>query len=113
MKAQIVQLGDRVKDKVTGLVGIVKALTTWLSGCDTAYIQPKRSKDGTVPDPVSVDIVMLTVVKKGVVKPVSKHTGGPKKFVEMVDHGGPSLPTRLTKKGKKRRPKSILRERAL
>jgi hypothetical protein len=44
--ADVVKLGDKVKDRVTGLTGIVIARTDWLNGCIRMTVQPQELKDG-------------------------------------------------------------------
>lgn len=36
----MVQLGDRVRDKVTGFEGVVVSRTEWLHGADFVQVQP-------------------------------------------------------------------------
>ena len=41
------QLGDLVKDKVTGFTGIVICRAVWLNGCARLTVQPQKvGKDG-------------------------------------------------------------------
>lgn len=59
-----VNLGDEVKDKVTGFKGIVTSITLFLNGCTRCGVQPKMGKDGKVPDGLSFDEPQLEVVKR-------------------------------------------------
>jgi hypothetical protein len=43
---KMVNLGDKVKDTVTGLTGIVVAKTHYLQGCTRIAVQPQKVKDG-------------------------------------------------------------------
>ena len=63
---QAVELGDRAKDAITGLGGIVSAITNFLYGCRRIAIQPESSKDGKIPEMFVVDEPQTIVVKKGV-----------------------------------------------
>lgn len=77
-----IDLGDKVKDTVTGFTGIAIARTTWLHGCDRVTVQPPLGKDGKHPDNVTFDEKQLVLVKAAVVKTESKkpsgaRTGGP------------------------------------
>lgn len=83
-----VNLGDKVRDRVTGLEGIAVARTQWLNGCIRIAIQPdKLDKDGKVQDSTYVDEPQCEVVIRAAVKidlgtpePVSTkpgETGGP------------------------------------
>lgn len=66
-----VELGDRVKDPVTGFVGIACVLSTWLNGCIRIGIQPEKlDKDGKVQEAQYFDQGGLVVVKKRVHRPV-------------------------------------------
>ena len=73
-----IQLGDRVKDPVTGIEGIAMGKTEWLHGCFRINVQPKgKNKDG-VPYEMSVfDEPQLIVLTKKKVKRGKKSTGGP------------------------------------
>ncbi|QTL01945.1 hypothetical protein J5J86_14135 [Aquabacter sp. L1I39] len=42
----MVTLGHRVKDAITGLVGIATARTEYMYGCAQVHIQPEGLKDG-------------------------------------------------------------------
>jgi hypothetical protein len=61
-----IELGDRVKDKISGLKGIAVAITQWLYGCRRVTIQPEELKDGKPVDNFTADEPQLDVVKKGV-----------------------------------------------
>lgn len=57
----MINLGDEVKDKITGFRGIVIAICKYLNGCISVLVQPKKlTKDGTVPEPYWVDEQRLT-----------------------------------------------------
>ncbi len=49
-----VELGTKVRDMVTGFVGVVTGRTEWLTGCATVGLQGEV-KDGKVPDAFWVD----------------------------------------------------------
>lgn len=66
MPATTVNLGDRVKDRVTGFKGIVVATTEWLNGCRRVGVQPEKLEEGKPGDlqwfdEPQVDIVAATV----------------------------------------------------
>ena len=76
-----IELGDKVKDKVSGFTGIVTSYTEYLTGCDRVGVSPdKLTKDGNIISPQSFDILELDVVKKDKVKvdKESKTKGGPR-----------------------------------
>lgn len=83
MKNDQVELGDRVKDTISGLVGIAVAKTEWLNHCVRVAIQPEKVKDGKPAESVYLDIEQLVVVKKAVVKvdkstPAASRPNGPR-----------------------------------
>lgn len=64
-----INLGDKVKDSVTGFTGIAVARTTWLHGCDRITIQPEKlSKEGKVVDNNTFDEMQLVLVKANAIK---------------------------------------------
>jgi hypothetical protein len=70
-------LGDRVKDAVTGFTGVCIARYEWLNGCIRYEVQSEKLKDGKPVDGVTFDQGQLTLVKGGVVNVVPQPTGGP------------------------------------
>lgn len=76
---KMIELGEEVKDRITGFKGIAIANTFYLQGCDRILVQPKVGKDGTIPEPQSFDEPDLEVVGSGVLpKPEAKKNGGPR-----------------------------------
>lgn len=79
-----VELGDIVKDPVTGIEGIAYCYITYLQGCERIGIQEPsfKKKDGerVVPDLFHVDEPQLEIVKKTKVKKQTGSTGGPSEF---------------------------------
>lgn len=79
-----VNLGDKVKDSISGFAGIAVARTQWLTGCDRITVQPdKLDKDGKTYDAQTFDEPQLIVVTKAKIKvDVEKRTpkerGGPR-----------------------------------
>lgn len=72
-----INLGEKVKDRVTGLVGEVHCVSDWLYGCRRIGIQPYGlDKDGTPVDVEWFDEPRLEVVEE--ITPVATvPTGGP------------------------------------
>lgn len=58
----MIQLGQEVKDLVTGYKGIATARAVYLSGSAHVTIQAKMKKDGTVPESIQVDEPQVVVV---------------------------------------------------
>ena len=81
-----INLGDRVKDPVTGIYGIAYVRLSYLQGCDRIGLQPptirEKGKEPVVPDLFHVDEPQLEVVKRGVVE---IHNNS-----DPADPGGPS-----------------------
>ena len=59
-----VELGDQVKDKVTGFVGIAVARTEFLNGCVQYSVAPKVGKDNKIPEELGIDEQSLVLVTK-------------------------------------------------
>lgn len=70
-----IELGDDVKDNITGYAGVVIAFTTWLNKCRRITVQSRELKDGKPIDSQVFDIEQLTIVKKGR-QPEKAYTGG-------------------------------------
>ena len=64
-----IELGDRVKDRITGLRGIAIGATDWLYACRRIVIQPERSKDNKPADTFCVDEPQLELVERAVIQP--------------------------------------------
>lgn len=79
MGAARIELGDKVKCRVTGFTGIAVARTIWLNGCDRITIQPPVGKDGKHPEGYTFDEAAVEVITKGAAAlPQPKHErGGP------------------------------------
>ena len=72
----MIKLGDKVKDKVTGFMGIATSKVEYLNGCIQFYVAPKmKPKDNKMPDGNYIDQQQLEVVGKKV-KVKKKDTGG-------------------------------------
>jgi len=57
-----VQLGQKVRDSITGLEGMAVSRTVYLYGCARITIQPFEIKDGKPADWVSFDEPQLLVL---------------------------------------------------
>ncbi len=66
-KQNMVELGDRVKDKITGLEGIAVGITNYLYGCRRVSIQPEQIKDHKPADWFTIDEPQIEIVKKAAV----------------------------------------------
>lgn len=72
----MIELGDKVKDKVSGFTGIVIGMTKWLHGCNRMIVQPVVGKDGKLPDSAQFDEPQLEIVSKKKVPKGNGKTGG-------------------------------------
>ena len=72
----MVNLGDKVKDVVSGYSGIAVAKVTYLQGCDRIAIQAPVEKNEKPKDWQYFDEPQLKVVKRNVIKEGNKVVGG-------------------------------------
>lgn len=79
-----IELGDKVKDIVTGYVGIAVAKTTFLNGCIQFSIAEQTKKKPDVTGDPSIDSSSLIIIEKGYVNKIKK----PKKKEKKELHGG-------------------------
>lgn len=73
------ELGDRVKDRVTGHEGIVVIRNEHLNGCKQYAVAPELGKDGKMLDTYNIDGEQLEKIDDGLNKdkPIKKkQTGG-------------------------------------
>ncbi len=74
----MINLGDKVKDSVTGFTGIAVGRTTWLHGCSRITIQPEgMTKEGKIYETCTFDEPQIEVLKIQKIKEGSHKTGGP------------------------------------
>ncbi len=59
----MVELGDTVRDKITGFEGIAIEMATYLNGCVQFEVQPPINKEGKIPDSVWIDEQQLVVIE--------------------------------------------------
>lgn len=72
-----VNLGDKVKSRVSGFVGIAQARVEWISGCVRVDVQPPLDSDGKYVESRYFDEEELDVVEPGMVRlPDVKPSGG-------------------------------------
>lgn len=60
-----VQLGDVVRDKITGLQGVAIGITHWLSQCTQVIVKPQELHEGKTVDASWFDITHLEIVEAG------------------------------------------------
>lgn len=75
----MISLGDAVRDKVTGFMGIVVGTAHWMNGCVRHAVQGTVLKDGVPTAAQWIDDVQLELVKAGkVAVSAAAATGGPR-----------------------------------
>ena len=52
-------MGFEVKDKITGLTGVVTGITTYISGCAQALVNPRIVESGKMAESVWIDVQRL------------------------------------------------------
>jgi len=57
-------LGDTVRDTISGFSGVVVARTEWFNGCVRITIQPKAMHDGKPIDSQTLDLEQLELVER-------------------------------------------------
>ena len=77
----MVNLGDEVKDKVTGFRGIAVTRHMFIAGCDRITVQPPVDKEKKMPDAQTFDEPMLEIIKRAKVDSAPRNVGGPDKWM--------------------------------
>lgn len=82
MTTERIQLGDKVRDTMTGFEGIAVTIADYLNGCRRIAVQPTKLKDGKVPDDVYFDEQQLERLGARWMPPaqpkLAARTGGPR-----------------------------------
>src|SRR5687768_7018463 len=86
----IFNLGDKVKDRISGLTGIVTSRAEHLYGCARYWVSPQEVKDGKPAEGAWFDEAGIELVEASVIKPMQarmftiaetqpaqRRTGGP------------------------------------
>ena len=60
----MIELGIKVKDKITGFEGVVTGYVEYLSGCNQALVAPRVKEDGSLIDSEWIDEQRLDRVGK-------------------------------------------------
>ena len=72
-----IKLGDKVKCKITGFIGIAVSKTEYLNGCIQYGVVPKVSKDCKYPEDIGIDEDSLEIIKQTRPKKRKKTTSPP------------------------------------
>jgi heat shock protein HspQ len=70
-------IGDRVKHKVTGFIGIVTTYAKHLAGCDRLWVDPTVDETGKPRDGQWVDIDLIEIVEPAVLEPIKYQRRAP------------------------------------
>ncbi len=57
-----IEIGRKVKDKITGFSGVATGRVEYLTGCNQILVQPPVGKDGSYRDSLWIDEQKLDVV---------------------------------------------------
>lgn len=78
----VIDLGDKVKDPISGVIGIVVNISRFLTGCERCSVQQEgvNKVTGKPYEWIAFDVPQLELVKKRVIvqKPTKK--GGPREM---------------------------------
>ena len=77
-----IALGDKVKDTISGFIGVAVSFHDYLNGCRRISIQPPITKDKKLPEAATFDEPQLEIVKPKKVPKGSTKTGGPDKYMD-------------------------------
>ena len=81
-----IKLGDKVKDPISGLIGIAVGRTVWLHGCARITVQPEGFDKSKKPwESISIDEPQLIIVKPKRIKEGKHKTGGPRPSVNYYE----------------------------
>lgn len=64
---QPIELGNTIRDIVTGFTGIATSKVIYLNGCVQFSVKPKMGKDGKLPEATYIDQEQLEWVDNGIV----------------------------------------------
>ena len=73
-----IQLGNKVRDKITGFEGTATAKVEYINGCVQYCVKPKVKEDGSMSEVEYIDIAELEVVDEGI-EVEANPTGGPQR----------------------------------
>ena len=77
-----INLGDQVKDTITGFTGVVVSQATFLNGCARINIQSQKLKEGVPTDPRWFDTTQIKLVKANAIG-----AGPPLSFPNLIELG--------------------------
>lgn len=75
----MIELGEKVKDIVSGVEGIAVARVEYLNGCIQYCVAPKGGIDALKTDSLYIDEGQLKIIGKGIRVDIAKAAGGPQR----------------------------------
>lgn len=89
----MLDLGDRVQDRLTGFQGIVISRTAWINGCARLGVQPRGLHEGKPLDSVVFDENQLELLEEKIY-PSDQRVEYVARTLGMVDGKGKDAPLR-------------------
>lgn len=80
MSNRLPQLGDEVRNKITGFTGIVTSHAKHLAGCDRLWVEPRVDANGKSMDGHWLDIDLAEIVRPNVIEPIVYSRAAPGGF---------------------------------
>lgn len=91
----MIELGDRVRDQISGYAGITVAITDWIYGCRRIMVQGEAlTSDGKPVDLQSFDEPQLALIAKGAMKPLRPARPETELATPRRTGGGDDVPSR-------------------
>lgn len=59
-----IELGDKVRDRISGFMGIAVGCTEWMYGCTRFVVSSQELHNGNLVDNQSFDVQQLEIVEK-------------------------------------------------
>lgn len=72
---QEIKLGDKVKCKLTGFIGIAVSKTEFINGCVQWEVLPRVNKSNKIPEPLLIDEQSLEIIRIKKKKAIKKKEG--------------------------------------
>jgi len=93
-----IHLGDKIKDEVSGITGIVVGITTFIHGCERITLAPQPKKGSVeLPETFTIDLPQAVLVKRGVVSTTNPLDDNEKKTNKKTRKTGGPAPYRVSK----------------
>lgn len=76
---KVFELGDKLRDRVSGFTGIAMAIIEFYNGCVRYMLEPETDKDGKLVEACYIDVQQLEKVDDGLNKKqerAKQNTGG-------------------------------------